>query len=198
MHALLGAGGARGLEGLDRCRRDALHEDAAQQLQAGGVARARADDVDRHAERPEQLGEALGARSGRERGRREAGLRDDPDQRDVRERHRQRVRELALESWGGRVQVGVERVRAELRGDAGRRSERDGRGVDAEHDVGAPDRLAIARGVDDSLRPADGIPAANRAAGRDEIGGDPAAGLAEAEHRDLHQPSTISRSPFRS
>ena len=121
-----------------------------------------------------------------------------PGQRDVRERHRQRVRELALESRGGRVQVGVERVRAELAGDAGRRSERDRRGVEAEHDVGAPDRLAVARGVDDSLRPPRGIPAAHRAAGSDEVGGDPAARLAEAEHRDLHQPSTISRRPFRS
>ena len=55
------------LEALDRGGRDALHEDAAQELQPGGVARVAADDLDRHPERPEERGEALRAGAGRER-----------------------------------------------------------------------------------------------------------------------------------
>ena len=46
------------------------------------------DHVDRHSERPEELGEALGAGAGGERRRREAASRDDADQGDVRERAR--------------------------------------------------------------------------------------------------------------
>ena len=111
--------------------------------------------------------------------------------------HGQRRRELALELGRGRVQVGVERVRR--RASPATRAaavERDGRRVDAEDDVGAADGLAVARRV---RRCPPGRRAGSqprtRAAGRDEVGGDPAAGLAEAEHGDLHQPSTISRRP---
>jgi 3,4-dihydroxy 2-butanone 4-phosphate synthase/GTP cyclohydrolase II len=63
--------------------------------------------------------------------------------------------------------------------------------------ISAADRAQIAVGVRDSRRPPCGIPAAHRTAGLDEIGGDPATGLTEAEHCNVHQPSTISRSPFR-
>ena len=97
MHPLLDARGARRLEALDRGGRHALHEDAAQQLQPGGVARLRADHVDRHPERPEELGEALGAGSGGERGCRQTRARHHADEGDVRELHRQRRRELPLE-----------------------------------------------------------------------------------------------------
>ena len=122
---------------LDRRRRDALHEDAAQQLQSGGVAGTCTDDLDGHPERPEELGEALGARL-RTRARVcEAGARDDADQRDVRELDRQRGGELPLELRGGGVQVGVERAVGELAGDARRSVEGEGRRVEAENDVGA-------------------------------------------------------------
>ena len=139
MDTALDAGRPRRLEALDRGGRHALHEDAAQQLQAGGVARMRADHVDRHPERPEELGEALGAGSGRERGRRQARARHHADEGDVRELHRQRRRKLPLELRRGGVQIRVERVAAELFDDAGRRSERNGRRVEAEDDIGAPD-----------------------------------------------------------
>ena len=194
----LDAGGTRSLEALDRGGRHALHEDAAQQLQAGGVARMRADHVDRHPERPEELGEALGAGSGRERGCRQARARHHADEGDVRELHRQRRRELPLELRRGGVQIRVERVAAELFDDAGRRSERNSRRVEAEDDIGAPDGSQIAVGVVDSVGPAGRIPATDGATRRSEIGGDPATGLAEAQHCDVHQPSTISRSPCRS
>ena len=143
-------------------------------------------------------GEALRALSGRERRRSQARAGNDADQRDVRELHRERRGELALELRSGGVQIGVESVAGERVGDADGGVERDCRRVDAENDVGAPDRLPIARGVRDSVETPGRVPAAHHAARRHEIGGDPAAGLAEAEHRDLHQPSTISRSPFRS
>ncbi len=92
VHAVLGARELRRLEALDRRDRDALHEDAAQQLQAGGVARARSDHVDRHAERPEELGEALGAGAGGQRRGREARRRNRADQGDVGEAAGQRRR----------------------------------------------------------------------------------------------------------
>ena len=55
--------------------------------------------------------------------------------------------ELPLELRGGGVQVGVESVAGERVGDADRGVERDGRRVDAENDVGAPDRVLAARGI---------------------------------------------------
>ena len=178
------------LERLDRGGRDALHEDAAQQLQPGGVARLRADDLDRHPERPEELGEALGARSGRERGCREPRARDDADQRDVRELHRQRRRELALELSARRCSG---RRRARRRRARRRRRPPPSSATAAAlmlRTTSAPltaSRSLAAFAI--PVEPPGGIPAAHRAARRHEIGGDPAAGLAEAEHRDLHQSS---------
>ena len=89
IHTVAGACGSGRLQSLDCGRGNAFHEDAAQQLQAGCIARVRADDLDGHPERPEEPGEALGAGAGSERGCREAEARNHSDQRDVRELHRQ-------------------------------------------------------------------------------------------------------------
>ena len=83
------------------------------------------DHFDGHPERPEELGEAFGARSRRQRRRRQTEARDDADQSDVGELHRQRRRELPLELRRRSVQIGVERAAAKLAGDALRGIERD-------------------------------------------------------------------------
>ena len=105
-----------------------------------------------------------------------------------------------LSCRGSGVQVGVEDAVGEGGSDADRSVEGDGRRVEAENDVGAADRVLAARGIRDSVEAPHWIPAAHHASRRREIGRDPAAGLAEAEHRDLDQslPSTISRRPLRS
>ena len=125
-------------------------------------------------------------------------LGNDADERNVHELHRERRGELELEIRSGGVQIGVESVDGERVGDADCGVERDCGRVDAENDVGTPDRFLAARSILDSVEIPGRVPAAHHAACRREIGGDPAARLAEAEHRDLHQPSTISRSPLRS
>ena len=56
------AGGLGRADALDRGGGEALHEDGAEELQRRRVAGARGDDVDRHAERPERLGERLRGR----------------------------------------------------------------------------------------------------------------------------------------
>ena len=128
-------------------------------------------------------------------------LGNDADQRDVHELGRERGGELLLERRGGGVQVGVEDAVGEARR---RRSTAASRATAAAlmlRTTSAP--LTASSPLAAFVIPVeapDRVPPAHHAARRREIGRDPAAGLAEAEHRDLDQslPSTISRSPFRS
>ena len=94
------AGSLRGREALERGGGDALHEDRAQQLQGGRVARPLRDDLDRHAERDEQVGEHACPVTGRQRRRTEPTHGNRSEQRDVRKtcaRLRDERGQLALE-----------------------------------------------------------------------------------------------------
>ena len=77
--------------------------------------------------------------------------------------------------------------------------ERDGRRVHAEDDVRPRHGC---RSVGRELDPGwarDGVPAADAAARCDEVAGEPAAGLPETEHGNLHpHSSTSARRPCRS
>ena len=197
-HVRLDARCLGGGQALERGGRNALHEDATQELQPRGVTRTLSDHLDRHAERAKERSEPFCARPRDERGRRQPRRRDDADERDIDELRRHGLRQLTLQFRRGGVQVGVERVGAERIGHRRGDLERDGRSVEAENDVGAHHRVLSAGRIDDPGRSLHGIEAADAAARCDEVGCDSPAGLAEAEHGDLHQPSTISRRPFRS
>ena len=133
-----------------------------------------------------------------ERGCREARRRDDSDEGDVDERHGQGLGELALQLRRRRVQVGVQRPAPKRAGHVRGDLESDCSSVDAEHDIGACDGALRALRVGDPLRLPRGIEAPHDATGSHEVGCNPAAGLTEAEHGDLHQPSTSSRNPLTS
>ena len=130
--------------------------------------------------------------------RAEARLGHDADQRDVGELHGQRVGELPLQLRRRGVQVGVERVPAS--------EPATSRAASSATDAALTLSTTSAPRTASRALAAFAIPSGRRAGSQprttqpaaDEIGGDPAARLAEAEDGDLHHPSTISRSPFRS
>ena len=124
VHALVDARSTARLEALEHRRGNALHEDAAQELEPGSIARLEADDVDGHPERSEELGEALRSGTGSDRGRRKpaVSVRPRPGRR-LRTSTGTRLGELALELRRGRVQIGVDGLGGELAGDAPRRGE---------------------------------------------------------------------------
>ena len=106
-----------------------------------------------------------------------------PEQRDVGEPRTGDRRQLLLHGRRRRVEIGVDRVVAERRQRRLGGRDRGTRGVRAQHDVGARDRLldrarrAAARGV--------GVIATNDGARRGEVAGEPASCLAQTEYRDL-------------
>ena len=75
----------RPFDALEHRRGHPFHEHAAEELQPGRVARLAADDLDRHPERANELGEPLGTVTRRERRRPDAVRGHRPEERHVRE-----------------------------------------------------------------------------------------------------------------
>ena len=159
-------------------------------LRAAAVAGLVAEDLDRHPERAEARGEGLRPGPGDERRRAQPVARDHAHEGDVGELRAGRRDDLgdrALERGARRVEVGVDLARAQSAGRLSRGLDRGGGRRDAEHDVAAVDRRARrrrrGRGRRSSRR-ARRVEAAHRDAGGDELCGEDAPGLAEAEQGD--------------
>ena len=196
----------RALDALEHRGGEPLHEHAPKELQARGVARLVTDHLDRHPERPDELGEAPRAVTRRQRRCRDAPRRHGAEERHVREacaRGRDHRGDLDLERWRGRVQIGVELPFTERRGDALRGVECVRRGRQAEHEARTRDRVGGRVRPLDAGRGGNGVPAADRTPCCGKTARDRPARLTEAEHRHLERharryPSTSRRRSFTS
>jgi hypothetical protein len=188
---------ARGLAGggrLEQHRGEPLPDDRPQQLALRGGARGLAHDLDGHAQRRDQLGEARRARPGRQGWGPDPAARHGRHERDVGERGAGRRDELGqrgLELRRAGVEVGEDVRRAEHAEDRARGVLRVGGRVLAHDDVGPVGRLGGGRGVRPGLRQR--VVAAHRDPGGAQVAREAAAGLAEAEERDRRHPGSLMR-----
>ena len=101
----------RALDALEHRRGEPLHEHAPEELQSRRVAGLVTDDLDRHSERSDEVGEAPRSVTGREGRRRDTTPGYGAEERDVCEARAgpgDHGGDLALERGCGRVQIGVE------------------------------------------------------------------------------------------
>jgi hypothetical protein len=172
---------------------EALHEDAAEEFPGCRDTRLHTQDLDLGAERSQDPRIALGAVARDERGCPEPVTRHGGEKRYIRERRsggRHDLSDLSLHRDTRRVQVGEETSRGKRRCNRRGDGDCDRRRVEAQYELG------LGNGIERVLcapQPRNGstwgrVPTCSRDAGSDQIAGERAARLAEAEQCDPRRP----------